>query len=155
MPNTLSSSARFPAAARSPIGIGFARPSMTKRSPRCGSRTTCGARSRNFASIRSTYVFGGSVMCESAEMIGFAILRTVGCPPWLVKSVGAARAGTTNVGGARRPSAQDVTRGGEEHARAARLAPHPLVGAARLRAVVIPRIEFPVFDHQLAVEEVE
>ena len=48
---------------------------MTKRSPRCGSRTTCGARSRNFASIRSTYVFGGSVMCESAEMIGLAMCQ--------------------------------------------------------------------------------
>src|SRR5207248_8677677 len=33
------------------------------------------SRSRNFASIRSTYVFGGSVMCESAEMIGLAMCQ--------------------------------------------------------------------------------
>jgi hypothetical protein len=33
----------------------------------------CGAPSRDFGSIRSTYVFGGSVMCESAEMIGLAV----------------------------------------------------------------------------------
>src|SRR5262245_50664369 len=72
-PKTVKSSARLPAAATSPIGIGLSRPSMTKRSPRLGSLTTWGARSRNFASIRSTYVFGGSVMCESAEMIGLAM----------------------------------------------------------------------------------
>ena len=39
------------------------------------SLTRHGARSRNFASIRSTYVFGGSVMCESAEMIGCAVMQ--------------------------------------------------------------------------------
>ena len=43
----------YSAAAMSPMGIGFGRPSITKRSPRCGSRTTRGARSRNRGSIRS------------------------------------------------------------------------------------------------------
>ena len=64
-------------------------PSMTKRSPRFGSRTTCGARSLKRRSIRAVYVSGGSVMCESADMIGFAIGRlrisTLGDGPRVVK----------------------------------------------------------------------
>jgi len=50
----------FPAAPRGP-SESAREPSMMKRSPRCGSRTTRGARSRNFASTGQPYVFGGSV----------------------------------------------------------------------------------------------
>src|SRR4029077_18463295 len=72
-PNILSSSAGLPAAAMRPIGMGLSRPSMTKRSPRVASCTSRGARSRKRASIRAVYVSGGSVMCESAEMIGTSV----------------------------------------------------------------------------------
>src|SRR6266508_1897244 len=67
--NIASSSALLPAAAINPIGMGRSSPSITNMSPRVASRTRCGARSRKRRSMRSTYVPGGSVMCESAEMI--------------------------------------------------------------------------------------
>src|SRR5688572_13804669 len=70
--NIASSSALLPAAAMRPIGMGFSSPSMTKRSPRRASWTIRGARSLKRRSMRSTYVPGGSVTCESAEM-GFMV----------------------------------------------------------------------------------
>ena len=48
-PNIVSSSAGLPAAATRPIGIGLSMPSMTNRSPRFGSWTMRGARSRKRA----------------------------------------------------------------------------------------------------------
>src|SRR3982751_3995105 len=74
--NMASSAALLPAAAMSPVGTGLSRPSITNMSPRFSSRTMRGARSLKRWSMRSTYVPGGSVMCESAE-IGFMITSAV------------------------------------------------------------------------------
>src|SRR5262245_54792358 len=55
--------------------------SQTKNSPSLPSfpRTVCGARSRNFLSMRSPHMFGGSTKCESPEIIRYAIFTDLPC----------------------------------------------------------------------------
>ena len=52
----------------------------------------------------------------------------------------------------RTSSCESVSRRGDENARAARLAPHTLIGSAGLGAVVVAREELAVIDPELAVE---
>src|SRR6266850_4251138 len=82
-----SSSAFLPAAAMSPIGIGLSSPSITNMSPRPVSRTSRGARSLKRGSMRSTYVPGASVTCESAEMIGMVIAGSAVLAGWEVPGI--------------------------------------------------------------------
>src|SRR5579872_1100776 len=50
-------------------------------------------------------------------------------------------------------SAEDVFGAGDQHARAAGLAPHVSVGGRRFGAVVITGVKLPLVDPQLAIEK--
>src|SRR5262245_2727829 len=52
-------------------------------------------------------------------------------------------------------SAKPVSGGGEEHARAAGLAPDPLVAGTGLSPVVVARIQLLVVDPELAVQQIQ
>src|SRR4030095_3927043 len=52
-------------------------------------------------------------------------------------------------------SAKNVSGRGEQNARTAGLAPDTLIGGARLRPVVVPRIEFLVVDRQLTMQQIQ
>src|SRR5262249_26814907 len=76
------SSGRLPAAAISPMGSApWVRSGITNTSP-ASSWARCGARSRSLGSMYVRYVSGCSVMCESAEIIAWAMAPPIRFLPW-------------------------------------------------------------------------